>query len=311
MAMAAVPHVMSNGTYFVSAGAGFMDELYLADRTGRITRRVGRKGEGPGEYEQPWLVAEAPGVYVVFDFALRRTTHLSKESLTVAATWLLPARPATSPAPFADGRYVLNGVLQGSGRQDRPVHIVAPDGRVLRSIGTRETGDRIQRLVAIGGDSTVWVARLDEYRIERWDTGGTLAAVYERRTSWFPAPGAERRSANVTSDGRPHLLHLYEDSIGRLWVLSGVAKRRPQDQGSIGPFWDKSESRLIVEVIDTRAHRLLWSETVPGYYGVPAAGGFFEFSPRLSANNGVLLDIWAYELHERQPHEHPPSRRSR
>ncbi len=54
-------------------------ELVLLDSKGAEIRRIGRPGEGPGEYIDPkWLQADSAGVWV-YDQALRRLTRLGPE----------------------------------------------------------------------------------------------------------------------------------------------------------------------------------------------------------------------------------------
>lgn len=164
LSSSALVHVRADRQFFVAAG-GLMGptDLYLADRSGLVQRQIGRRGRGPGEYLSPFPILETRHVFLVLDAGQRRVTRLAKDDLSVLGTDSLPLWPRTQPAVFTDGRYVVSGPMRWQ-TDARPVHIVGSTGQVLRSFGEpgrselRTRRGLLERVVAISGDSIVWVA---------------------------------------------------------------------------------------------------------------------------------------------------------
>lgn len=246
-------HVNRDGTFLVRAGRR-MEELFLADESGSITRQIGRSGEGPGEYFRPLSVAELPQAYVVFDPALGRVTWLDKESFEVSRTVRMPAaNTGTAPAVFSDGSYVLGAALPTRGGNDLPLHLVTADGDVLRSFGEGPYSTNI----APSGDSAVWVAQVDRYRVAKWHIDGRLLAVYERVADWFPPP-ADNRSRQA-GDRSVRLTEISEDEQGRLWVhtsirtlreVRGVDATTGQERSVLRLSPDPATAQEVIEVLD-------------------------------------------------------------
>jgi hypothetical protein len=220
---------------------------------------------------------------------LRRVTRLAKKTLDVRGTDPMPASPGEAPEAFPDGRYVLNGDVRPPGSAGHPLHIVSPDGRILRSFGGHTAAAAVkanyQRNVGVSGDSGVWVNRSDGYRIERWDTAGKLLAVYERRVDWFPAPDSSAWNSGIyPENGEPRVGKIHEDEQGRLWVKVAIPRIPP---GWVpGTPWDKSQSEIFIEVLDTRERRVLASLNVKGWFGIPTPGPFFDVDTDRVSDSG-------------------------
>jgi hypothetical protein len=289
---------LSDGTYLVHAGGEIMTELFRTDRTGRIVARIGGSGEGPGEYRMPWYAAESDSAYLVYDVRLRRVTHLTKADLRVLQTSRIAASPVGHPLLFPDGRHLMN-VDRGPGAHARVMNILSPTGEV--AVAFDSAGTSAQRVFALIGDSLVVTANSrDGYRLKFFDTAGRLVRIYERRVPWYP-PGSGR----PLERGEPGFTHLAELE-GRLWVMIGAPDRPPAlRREDFGPFWDKSTSWVVVEVIDLETHAVIASARVDGYYSRPVAGGFLDALSRLTETGEHVIDIFGYRL------SRAPSRDSR
>ncbi|WP_420128477.1 6-bladed beta-propeller [Longimicrobium sp.] len=103
------------------------------DGAGRLLRRVGRRGQGPGEFERPWYLAvDRYDSLFVWDGALAR--------ISVFGPDFRFARSFPAPGPWTvsgfsvrpDGTLLVGAFAPGAARS---IHVLARDGRVLRSLG--------------------------------------------------------------------------------------------------------------------------------------------------------------------------------
>jgi hypothetical protein len=80
------PYVFdSAGTIYVpDNGSG---ELRIFSRDGMFIRKIGRRGNGPGEFQQISNVIPYGQHIAVIDGGLRRTNELSSDGTLAASTW--------------------------------------------------------------------------------------------------------------------------------------------------------------------------------------------------------------------------------
>jgi hypothetical protein len=200
--------------------------------------------------------------------------------LTVIRTDRVPGRSFSYPAAFGDGRYALNASMYSGEQVGQPVHIVSPDGRVLRSFGGgRGLGSEyaLIRVVSVARDSTLWVTHPSTYRIERWDSTGHLLAVYERRADWFRAydAGIPPRA------GSPRVVSAREDAAGLLWVKLGIM--------------DSAGIENIIEVLDPKTLRVVASARFLGP-STPLIGVFLHSTMKELPDGQPVLKVWGYRL---------------
>jgi hypothetical protein len=284
--------------------------LWLTDRTGRITRPIGREGSGPGEFRRPQFTLPEAAGHRVFDQRLRRTTLLSNFTFAPALVAPMPFF-SFNAALFSDGRYVLDGAFAPARLDPQPLHLVAPDGTILRSFGNtpdlaptpglHPAGRErlLRRVVAPSGDSAVWAAHPYRYRLEKWSTHGSLLAIYERRVSWFPPTARgllEAQHFNSSQMNQANVARLHEDEQGRLWVHISIRRReRTRPMGESEPeVYD-----TIIEVLDLRARQVFAAGVINRLvWGVP--GPFpYHSTYRESASLQPLIDVWTF----RQPEQ--------
>jgi hypothetical protein len=289
-------HVNSDLTFLLITGPRW-DEVYVADRSGNLVRRVGRTGRGPGEYIGPTYVVEVPSEYWIVDVVLHRITRLSKVSLEVVGTMTLPPGELIgAPVPFADGSFVLradirtrdrigfalhHGSVQGILRSFAPADTILP-GRVAPPLVLAKTRD----------GSGVWAAHVNQYRIEKWDTAGRLMSIHERNADWF----------SVRTDGRrppgqryAAILGIHEDSSGRLWVHAAI-----RTTAADGIRFDPSRSESVVEILEPAEGRVLATERFPDVAAASTMGGFFQMVPRSTLGGSLEIEIWGFRLNEKQ-----------
>lgn len=298
-------HVNRDGTFLVRAGPR-LGELFLADESGAIIRQIGRQGEGPGEYLRPLSVHELPQAFVVFDPTLGRVTWLARDNLEVTRTARMPAvNMGTAPAVFSDGSYVLRATLPTRSGIGLPLHLVTADGDVVRSFGQ----DSPPAIIAPSGDSAVWAAQVDRYRVERWHIDGRLLAVLQREVDWFPSPADD--DSQQAGDLSFQLSGISEDQQGRLWVhtsirtlreVRGVDATTGQERSVLRLSPDPATAQEVIEVLDPVTGVVIASRRILGSDGRAADGiaakgsGFYQEVHRLGEQGTWLIDIWETRL---------------
>lgn len=98
------------GRYYAvapSGGAGALVAVY--DSTGRFLTRLGRVGDGPGEYRQPNVVTAMGDSMAIFDAGTRRINFIGP-SLEWAGSSVAPG-PVMSAVAFPNGNFVVNWPL--------------------------------------------------------------------------------------------------------------------------------------------------------------------------------------------------------
>ena len=103
------------------------------DPSGSYLATVGRRGEGPGEFEGPWSIAVGTEDSVfVWDYQRARISVFSGEHGWGRDVRLPPAWMVNTMIPRPDGTLVLAAF----GRDDRfPVKVLGPDGTILSKGG--------------------------------------------------------------------------------------------------------------------------------------------------------------------------------
>ncbi len=200
---------------------------------GKLARAVGRRGEGPGEYDVAvWVSVTAGDSLRVADLGLGRITVLHPEHL-------IPVRTQRIGGPFREiaflddplGRYVVAAPVMSRSGIGLPLHLMDEDGTVLRSFGAVSPildfrdNSKSWRNITVTPDGEVWSSGLTSYVLERWspETGDRLE-VLERGADWFPPH--ERYGGGTldpSQEPNPGLIEIHADRAGRLWTASHVA----------------------------------------------------------------------------------------
>lgn len=243
-------------------------KLYAAD--GRFLRTLGRKGQGPGEFEYAGMVSPRSGDTLdVVDIDLLRITTLTARG-QLQRTRRVPV-PFTSLGEVGPGRFIVSEMLHGPESVGLPLHVV-DETRVIRSFGADPPLEDLRnptvtfRFVAGAGDGTVWSAAPGEYVLERWDADGQRLARFERQARWFPKHAEPLTSAKdrqpparvrgVTVDARHGLRVLLWLPDAR-WREAFVTGRDPYGRprevvGDRDRYVDS-----VVEILDAGTGRML------------------------------------------------------
>lgn len=136
-------------------------EVRVYDATGKFVLRLGRKGQGPGEYRGRITVHQAPGDSVqVFDDALQRWTVFTVAG-TLGRTWTSTPEDQRRWAPIAENRTLIHPMPGGTNSCMRSVLRAVPEPRDSAYLevmpdGTdrfwlRPEGTEVWRVLALDG----------------------------------------------------------------------------------------------------------------------------------------------------------------
>ena len=217
------------GRFYVTSN--FDPTITVFDGSGRFLRRIGRRGQGPGEFPSvPKILFGLGDTLYTLTYSTRRMTVFSPEYEVVRTETL--SSSFTTGVRLPDGRFLLSGDPRSAATIGYPLHLIDNSGAHVRSFGSTTGaqdlfGSRgmIRRFATPLGPH-IWTARLDEYVLEQWDMDGRKLAHLTRQAPWFPPK--ERRPPNATNGTHRAPLEMRaiaEDKAGLLWTLSLVPDR--------------------------------------------------------------------------------------
>ena len=253
---------------FVIAFDDVMYEFTVFSADGSEFRRVGRAGEGPGEYGHVWFVREHDDKLHVFDRRRRRMTVLDRDFEVVGTMPVgCVSCDGRDMAMLPDGSAVMNFP-----HADGFVHILGEDGQPRVSVpGAANVSDvDYIRHLDIAPDGSLVVAEPYRYRIERWDPAtGEHLETFVRNADWWP-------NDNLLHPPRPHLPPMTAvnwmnvDEGGRLWVYIQrptpdwrdhvESTGLPEHMGSWR--YGRGATEWVIEVVDMEAGKVIASHVV-------------------------------------------------
>ncbi len=130
--------MLSDGSIVVADRIG-SDMIRIFDRTGTLVRSFGRRGEGPGEFRDPWMVYVVAGDTIhVGDYRPMRYNVFTSEGEWVRAVQLEPLylNPSHGGGVLVGGRTVNTRETAdyGSSSAATAVELHDTDGRLLREL---------------------------------------------------------------------------------------------------------------------------------------------------------------------------------
>lgn len=143
-------------------------EIFVFDRAGRFLRTVGRRGEGPGEYQSISGINAGPRYVHVFEYHGGRT--LLDHDFGFVRRDRFPGQWQQSFVRESD-EVVLMGNMPSSASAGHPLHMVSPAGDI-RSYGLGNGSvhrGHVASSVVTGVADTLWSLDRGSTRITRWD----------------------------------------------------------------------------------------------------------------------------------------------
>ena len=219
-----VVQVDRQGRYFVTGGLS--PYFWVFDSSGNVSGRMGRSGEGPGEFSVVMGVTidEADSVFVLDPMRARVSVYTPDQEF--ARTFSLSFRP-DGPQLFLGEWLLVNTPFRAGDLVGRPFHVLDKSGRMTRSFGSVGDGNaptddrylRDGRVLARSDPASFWAARSNQYLIERWTLDGRLLETLHREPPWFQVWWESPSDADTPPVPRITAIEQVGDT---LWVLTTV-----------------------------------------------------------------------------------------
>lgn len=213
--------------YWVGQG----DWINIYDPGGAFVTTVGRKGEGPLEFQRAWpFHVDGAGRIHVQDVLNLRVSVINEDG-TLYDEKRLPTPRINDLVAVADGeRYAIQSWIQTPELLGFPIHVVE-DGQIQASFGLdsavgREMEDLTTgRHLAIDVHGNVFVAHHYDYFIEVWSHHGSRLGRLEGLPALDDGLRTGTRQYNWDNPPWHFIQDIHVDADGLLWVL--LSYRRP------------------------------------------------------------------------------------
>ena len=281
---------LSDGRFVMAFDYPVPHEFTVFSADGSEFRRVGRAGEGPGEYAHVWFVREHDDELHVFDRRRRRMTVLD---LDFGVVRTMPVVGCSSTCDGRDmvvlpgGSVAMDFYVPGGGySQYRTleefraaeswfvVHILGEDGQIRFSMDEtrRNEGGTPFRQLEIAPDGSLLSTRTMEYRIDRWDPAtGVLLETFVRDADWWPEDN-EVRIARPDMPPVTSVSDVQVDEAGRMWLYINrpapdwrdhLERTQPNPEWPAGGYrYGPGASESVIEVVDVESGRVLVSQVM-------------------------------------------------
>jgi hypothetical protein len=220
----------SRGRMYVASHV-FRGETKVYNADGSFLRTITKRGGGPGEVSSGanLLVMEGDTVYV-FDPGSFRVNVFGPEHQLVRELNVPLLR--NFDATQTGGQLVVAAAKTVNGIWTT-LHLVTPAGVIIRSFGTptvqlsSNAEFLLWRYVIPNRDGkSIWAApKFGDYHFEKWSMSGKAEQLFVRQAPWFTPAG--NYAVNQWRPGTPPpalIAAMREDSLGRLWFITGVPK---------------------------------------------------------------------------------------
>jgi hypothetical protein len=265
----------SRGRFWVIGGHDDAAGPAVFGPDGRFIAAVGRKGQGPGEFERAEDAVILPGDSVLVLDGNRRGTIVGPDlvprryipipstlSHSIALSWPGPVVGFSHSVSRTPGGPTLHTITFPS--TDEPASLTRSFGPEWSRSDPRTMETVIQYPAA--GRNGIWSAWARRYRIDHWTRDFTLDRRLERVPRWFAEESRGIGSRDRAPD--PVLNAVVEDEAGRLWTFVAVAApswkdawpKRPEGGGGevrMADFAFEKMYRTTIEVIDPVAGEVL------------------------------------------------------
>ena len=246
----------NDGSIVVADDEAHHVAVYTAD--GRLLKRLGRQGQGPGEFETPWLVSVSRGDSVfVWDAAQARVSVFSP-SLGFVRSFQVPGGWTVNSLRELPSGKLLFSAFEPLSRH--ALHIASRDGVVERSFAPIDIPRGVTRFHAslLGGsaivvDSMIAFSHKSPYQIDVFDLRGRHLRSCVGSASATTPPA---RVIAVAPNGGTQL------QWGK-YVHSTALLPGPADRVVLNLIVDRENDRRVLDAVDLRTCQLLRRATLP------------------------------------------------
>lgn len=283
-----------DGDYYIPGHLGD-GTLSRFSPEGVFLEAIGRRGEGPGEFQLPVLMGGSSDGLTILDPSSARVTTIRGDDVETTS---LPFMARTW-AVLQDGRHVYNGLSSWREGVGHPVHVYDPASRqVTSSFGDegaradrsrQDASGHPRRAIAAAADGNIWVARENRYRIDKWSPDGERIARIERDAPWFrpweewPGTDFEVRPMPVTvgvGDWGDGLLMVVVRLADADWQpIQPIASEDLPGHESVPAARQDDLYDTVIEVLDTRSGTVLARTRVDEHIvGLVGRDGFCTYA---------------------------------
>lgn len=237
--------------------------VWVFGADGGFLTRIGRRGSGPGEFEDvSSLVVTEDGVFSALDrgrgtiSTFDWTGQLLREVRTEG--WL-PVGLQT--LPFEGALALHASHIPTPARVEYPIHVVDLESGVIREsfgslTGEYPLGSSLDpRTISRGPGRSVWMAGSDTYTLDLWESN-TVVRALRRDVEWFPRPLPNPEGHGWEKQPVPSLVDMASDD-SLVWVFLYVGDDRwaeAAETRDMDLYYD-----TVIEVIDWWRGRVLAS----------------------------------------------------
>lgn len=299
------PYVVQDreGRFYLATARG---QVAVFDNAGRIASVVGK----PGEFGRVASVFSGPrGSVLAYNFIGRELREIGPAKRQRAES-VQPVRVDYPPALVRDdGTIVVTQQIRTSELMGYPLHLLAGDGRVIRSFGADVPEYRadlrllMDRVVAPGSGGSMWAAPRGRYILERWNlTNGSLITRLAVSSSWFIESAAYPRDGQTRPT--PVIQALWERD-DQIWVLirDADAVWKPSAENTERPWELKLVNGMydwVLEVVDGRNGTVLATKRFDGALYGRAPQPYVVSHATVRSNEPNALDVWKPELRRKE-----------
>lgn len=222
--LAAVVAVLATGEIAVAGDNG--TEIGIFGTNGRLLRRVGRRGAGPGEFSRVSQMIRGPGDSIhVYDALLRRLTTFDPGMRQAIASRRVPD---FSSIAFLGRETIVSGDYRSPEaigyslfRLGQDGALGTPVGPALQAFSATEPLAVLRTLATSRDGGRLYAGHINAYRIDLWTGALSSPRTMVRRVAWFP------------------------ESTAPLWI-----RGQPNPHPAISGIGDREDGTLAVTITD-------------------------------------------------------------
>jgi|GEM_PF-6768086 len=258
---------------------GFGNVIKVYGPRGEFVQSVGRKGQGPAEFEAIGSIFfdRRGNVHVVDQLAFRETIFTPEFELVELRPLALGPIFRAVPLDEEGQRVFVNAQFMDPDRVGQPVHILEK-GVPVFSFGRPNdtafmaTSGHMRRGIAVSKQGYLAIASRFPYKVELFTQTGERLLQFERPNAWPYPPNGQGKPLEEQDELWGFVQDLRFDDQDRLWILSWEPRADWRERvetiegpGGIKVLRQRASGKALrtsrVEVFDLKTGRLVASQT--------------------------------------------------
>lgn len=257
------------------------NSILVFSPSGKLLRRIGSAGGGPGEFRRIRRVMVDPyDTLRVHDWGNARLTTIGPDLELVRSQSMQYLPSVVLPSGvLVVAEHIMTPDLIGY-----PIHSLSAAGDLIKSFGTAvpeyapDARLATTRLAASTADSQLWTVPPGRYMLERWDPAtGVRTDSFEIASPWIKPIRSWPTDETVRPPGV--IESLWVDDVGRIFLVLRIADRnwavrdQPNSERAITAEEYDRIYDWIIEVVDPESRSVIASSRFPvALWGRPSSG---------------------------------------